>query len=578
MASTPRQSLPDDFAAGAVCAVCGAAALRLAHLKSFPDYVACDNCKASFVAEDGGERVLYGNIPEAYPLARSLALRKWATLAQVAAVAQRERPSPPRPVSVPIPIGSELDRDAPLRAAASAGVPIPTQPEIARPPTRSVPLGYEEEVEEQPEQEEEDEMPAEMERDAPLGRLSRLMAGAPEPEPMADWAGSLVPERVPTAPPPAEAIPPAPTAVAPAATAAAKPAAPAPAVPAARPAAQPPDPIPGQRFRVIVRGDRVVFPMQSCAHCTHSPAPNRLTVVASVAQGQTVGRQRPTRYSVPLCRACYRRATARSAEGQQRAPERPSDLGAGSSRPAGPGAGHPLDRSGQARHGRRGAVRSDPGRSWLRPSCDGAAWPHRAAAGTGARATSARRCWSQKTRRAWRWPSSGATRATRSCSIRPTSRARSRASWRSRIAPRPPEALSATLFAGPGMPSRTPFGPRAPSRRGETAGVPPGIAARTVPGPSLFGKARSLPQLGHSSPRANPAAGFAKTRFTPHEPRRARRLARRERKQILRPARHRRAANVVGARPPELAEASPLRADGDRRGQNRRGPASTRVR
>lgn len=315
MASTPRQSLPDDFASGAACAVCGAAALKVAHLKSFPDYVACDACKASFVAEDGGERVLYGNIPEAFPLARGLALRKWATLAQVEAVAQGERPAlvPPRPVVVAIPSEPDIDRNASLRAAASAAVPIPTQPEIPLPPVRAVLLGFEEELEVEAEQDEEEErIPAEVEPDAPLGRLSRLMAGAPEPEPMSDWVGSLVPERMPTAPPPEEAIPPSAYAVAPASAAALKPAAAPP--PPAEPAARPPDPIPGQRFRVQVRGERVVFPMQSCAHCTHSPAPNRLTVVASVAQGQAVGQRRLTRYSVPLCRACYRRAMARTPE------------------------------------------------------------------------------------------------------------------------------------------------------------------------------------------------------------------------------------------------------------------------
>jgi hypothetical protein len=65
---------------------------------------------------------------------------------------------------------------------------------------------------------------------------------------------------------------------------------------------------------VLVRGDQVVFPMQSCAHCTHSPAPNRLTIVGMVAQGPGVGQRRLTRYSVPLCRACYRRAAARTPE------------------------------------------------------------------------------------------------------------------------------------------------------------------------------------------------------------------------------------------------------------------------
>jgi hypothetical protein len=292
-------------------------ALKVAHLKSFPDYVACDQCKASFVAEDGGERVLYGNIPEAYPQARGLALRKWATLAQVEAAARADRPVPaaPRPAAVPIPMEPEVDRNASLRAAASAAVPIPTQPEIARPPVRAVPLDFEEDDEPEPDREEaddEEEPVAEAEGDAPLGRLSRLMAGAPEPEPMSDWAGTLVPERIPAAPVPEEAIPPAAYALAPASAAVPRPAA-APA-PAVQPAAHPPDPIPGQRFRVLVRGEQVVFPVQSCAHCAHTPAPNRLVVVGTAAQGQAVGQRRQARYAVPLCRACYRRAAARTPE------------------------------------------------------------------------------------------------------------------------------------------------------------------------------------------------------------------------------------------------------------------------
>ena len=47
--------------------------------------------------DDVGELVLYGNIPETCPQARGLALRKWATLAQVEAVAQGERPAPVLP-------------------------------------------------------------------------------------------------------------------------------------------------------------------------------------------------------------------------------------------------------------------------------------------------------------------------------------------------------------------------------------------------------------------------------------------------------------------------------------------------
>ena len=321
MASTPQQSLPDDFASGVMCAICGARALRVAHLKSFPDYVVCGSCKASFVAEADGERVLYGNIPEAYPQARAAALRKWVTLDDVEGVARRERlaaPPAPRFAAVPIPAEPEIDREALLRAAASAAVPIPTQPEIERPPIRSVPLEFEDEIE--------DKEPAALEEgdadlvaaepEAPLGRLSRLMAGAPQPEPLTDWAPSLVPDRMPAEAP---VILPTPSAPAPQTSGAApKPAAavPVPVPAAAKPTAAPPpsDPPPGQRHRVIVHGDQVVFPMQACAHCMQSPAPNRLTIIGSAVQGQGVGQRQVKRYNVPLCRACYHRATARTAE------------------------------------------------------------------------------------------------------------------------------------------------------------------------------------------------------------------------------------------------------------------------
>jgi hypothetical protein len=45
-----------------------------------------------------------------------------------------------------------------------------------------------------------------------------------------------------------------------------------------------------------------------------SPAPNRLAMVGTSPQGQGVGQRKTTRHSVPLCRACYRRATARTPE------------------------------------------------------------------------------------------------------------------------------------------------------------------------------------------------------------------------------------------------------------------------
>ncbi len=326
MASTPQQSLPDEFVSSLACAICGAPALRVAHLKSFPDYVACGSCKASFVAEADGARVLYGNIPESFPAARATALRKWMTLAEVEAIAIDERPAPsppPRPASVPLHSEPLDDREASLRATASAAVPIPTQPEIERPPIREVRLEMEDEIEAEDEsalkaEEDADEF-APSGSEAPLGRLSRLMAGAREPEPLTDWAPSLVPDRMPAELPAAAPA----VSVAVVAAASSKPAEPevvkaaAPARPAvpSKPAAPPAtDPPPGQRYRVVVHGDQITFPLQGCAHCMRSPAPNRLAMVGTSPQGQGVGQRKTSRHSVPLCRACYRRATARTPE------------------------------------------------------------------------------------------------------------------------------------------------------------------------------------------------------------------------------------------------------------------------
>ncbi len=318
MASTPQPNLPDDFASGRACAVCGAPALRVAHLKSFPDYIACGNCKASFVAEADGERVLYGNIPESFPGTRAAALRKWMTLAEVEAVASGERPAPapPRSAAVPVPSEPVVDREASLRAAAMASVPIPTEPEIERTPLRGVPLEPEEQIEaeEKPVFADEEEEAEELSAEAPLGRLSRLMAGAPEAEPVTDWAPSLVHDRKPaevSAPPAAP-----PSVAAPAAAAAQVPVkAAAPSKAAARPAAAPAsDPPPGQRYRVALNGDQVTFPMQACAHCMTSPAPKRLTILGTAPQGQAVAGRKILRYTVPLCQSCYRRATARTPE------------------------------------------------------------------------------------------------------------------------------------------------------------------------------------------------------------------------------------------------------------------------
>jgi hypothetical protein len=74
------------------------------------------------------------------------------------------------------------------------------------------------------------------------------------------------------------------------------------------------DPPPGQRYRVVIRGERVVFPGGDCAHCGRTPVKGKLAVAGTLPRGQAVGQRRPTRFEVPLCASCRARAAAKSEE------------------------------------------------------------------------------------------------------------------------------------------------------------------------------------------------------------------------------------------------------------------------
>jgi hypothetical protein len=74
------------------------------------------------------------------------------------------------------------------------------------------------------------------------------------------------------------------------------------------------DPPQGQRYRVVIRGERVVFPGGDCAHCGRTPVKGKLAVAGTLPRGQTVGQRRPTRFEVPLCADCRKRAASKSEE------------------------------------------------------------------------------------------------------------------------------------------------------------------------------------------------------------------------------------------------------------------------
>jgi hypothetical protein len=92
MASTPRANIADDTILDLHCAICGEDALHVVHIDRLPDYVECSQCKSAFIMEEGGDRVLYGQIADDYPQTAQFALKQWAWIEAVDARASEERP------------------------------------------------------------------------------------------------------------------------------------------------------------------------------------------------------------------------------------------------------------------------------------------------------------------------------------------------------------------------------------------------------------------------------------------------------------------------------------------------------
>lgn len=280
MPSTPQQHVDDQFAHDLPCAICGQRSLKVVHVEGMPDYVQCSSCESAFIKEEGGERVFYGQINPDYPETARFALRQWAWFEAIETRAEAERPAA-EPAS-PLPAEPEpddleaLDRlrdlsagavkldSEPVEEAPSAQVPLESRP-IARPETDAVQpqekapeieLGARLAVAAPPEQ-------------APPGETSDegTAEGPPEPEP----------EPEPYAPPEG-------------------------------------DPPPGQRHRVVLRGESVAFPDSACAHCMGTPVKGRLAVIGALPNGQELGNRKQQTFSVPLCDSCRRRAAQLSDE------------------------------------------------------------------------------------------------------------------------------------------------------------------------------------------------------------------------------------------------------------------------
>lgn len=190
MPPTPRQTIEPSFIQDLDCPICGEDALRLKSMERYPDYVACANCSSQFVAEEGGERVMYGEIPRAYPRTSQFALQQWAWPEAIARRAAEERSeAAAEPTSQPPgePAGQESDKPEPASPPDQPSQPpAPQAPTDA--PSQPSPSADVEPTVEEPELADEPEPPSFQEEppptsteDPPVEPAQSTPAPAPEP-------------------------------------------------------------------------------------------------------------------------------------------------------------------------------------------------------------------------------------------------------------------------------------------------------------------------------------------------------------------------------------------------------------
>jgi hypothetical protein len=261
MEPKPRSSISEDAIAEMKCAICGDASLRIVHLDAFPDYVACDACGSSFLLEEDGDRVLYGEIPAIYPTARRKALRHWVSPQTVEGYALAERLA-----------ASEPSQGEPLPLADLPGAPA----EPGKKPPWYEPV----------------EKAAEP---SPKAQLPFESTSPLQPE------ESLPPKKTsePTAPFTTAEAPEEPTVISE-----------APPTPAAQPATNAKPSVP-PRHRVLLQGRRIILPRGFCVNCM-KPNPKKSLEVAVIAGAEEKGRRLTLR--LPLCNDCAKQASALSPE------------------------------------------------------------------------------------------------------------------------------------------------------------------------------------------------------------------------------------------------------------------------
>ena len=117
-----RSKIDDGLIRASKCAVCDSPALHVVHLVDFADYVVCDACGSSFVMEEDGARVLYGEVSEQYPETEKAILKTWMSLEEVEQLARAERPDRVPPLTVDAETEGEVPKEAAVAEAAGVDV------------------------------------------------------------------------------------------------------------------------------------------------------------------------------------------------------------------------------------------------------------------------------------------------------------------------------------------------------------------------------------------------------------------------------------------------------------------------
>jgi hypothetical protein len=365
MTGTPRISLDEDFPQAMSCAICGQDTLKVNHVQNLPDFVGCDTCGSAFVVEEGGDRIMYGKIDDAYNQTKAIALRQWLSYEEIEQQASEEHPPtmPAEEPEVTFPIDlepsppSERIEEEPFAETPSAIEPEVSPPfePIEEPLPPAIPSLELDEVEAAPSIEPEIPSPSEpIEDDFEDLETPIEVTPAFEPEIRSDL--ELPPEDLSEMVPPLEAPPliepefpsqlepeeelpdldaileerldletpeldrfdeperepfPEETIETPPVEEIA-PEVETPEAPAVQILEH--DPPPEQRFRVLIKGRNVTFPKDACAHCMRTPVKGQLAVVSTLPKADDISQRERATFTLPLCSDCHKRARVRSEE------------------------------------------------------------------------------------------------------------------------------------------------------------------------------------------------------------------------------------------------------------------------